>query len=201
MQRPELDKGFFENLKPVVIPFEPKVLETLQAGDLISLTGTLFTGRDQTHRRLVALLDEGKELPLDLKGQLLYYVGPSPARPGQVIGAAGPTTSYRMDAYTPRLLELGLKGTLGKGSRTMPVREAMKKHGAIYLATVGGAGALLSKSIIKSELVAFEDAGPEALFRFEVVNFPAVVINDLAGNDYYEMVTAERLGIKYEKSI
>ena len=201
MQRPELDKGFFENLKPVVIPFEPKVLETLQAGDLISLTGTLFTGRDQTHRRLVALLDEGKELPLDLKGQLLYYVGPSPARPGQVIGAAGPTTSYRMDAYTPRLLELGLKGTLGKGSRTMPVREAMKMHGAIYLATVGGAGALLSKSIIKSELVAFEDAGPEALFRFEVVNFPAVVINDLAGNDYYEMVTAERLGIKYEKSI
>ncbi len=199
--KPELDKGFFENLKPVVIPFEPKVLETLQAGDLISLTGTLFTGRDQTHRRLVALLDEGKELPLDLKGQLLYYVGPSPARPGQVIGAAGPTTSYRMDAYTPRLLELGLKGTLGKGSRTMPVREAMKKHGAIYLATVGGAGALLSKSIIKSELVAFEDAGPEALFRFEVVNFPAVVINDLAGNDYYEMVTAERLGIKYEKSI
>lgn len=199
--KPELDKGFFENLKPVVIPFEPKVLETLQAGDLISLTGTLFTGRDQTHRRLVALLDEGKELPLDLKGELLYYVGPSPARPGQVIGAAGPTTSYRMDAYTPRLLELGLKGTLGKGSRTMPVREAMKKHGAIYLATVGGAGALLSKSIIKSELVAFEDAGPEALFRFEVVNFPAVVINDLAGNDYYEMVTAERLGIKYEKSI
>ena len=201
MQRPELDKGFFENLKPVVIPFEPKVLETLQAGDLISLTGTLFTGRDQTHRRLVALLDEGKELPLDLKGQLLYYVGPSPARPGQVIGAAGPTTSYRMDAYTPRLLELGLKGTLGKGSRSMPVREAMKKHGAIYLATVGGAGALLSQSIIKSELVAFEDAGPAALFRFEVVNFPAVVINDLAGNDYYEMVTAERLGIKYEKSI
>ena len=199
--KPELDKGFFENLKPVAIPFEPNVLETLQAGDLISLTGTLFTGRDQTHRRLVALLDKGKELPLDLKGQLLYYVGPSPARPGQVIGAAGPTTSYRMDAYTPRLLELGLKGTLGKGSRTMPVREAMKKHGAIYLATVGGAGALLSKSIIKSELVAFEDAGPEALFRFEVVNFPAVVINDLAGNDYYEMVTAERLGIKYEKSI
>ena len=199
--KPELDKGFFENLKPVAIPFETCVLETLQAGDLISLTGTLFTGRDQTHRRLVALLDEGKELPLDLKGQLLYYVGPSPARPGQVIGAAGPTTSYRMDAYTPRLLELGLKGTLGKGSRTMPVREAMKKHGAIYLATVGGAGALLSKSIIKSELVAFEDAGPEALFRFEVVNFPAVVINDLAGNDYYEMVTAERLGIKYEKSI
>ncbi len=188
MQRPENDKGAFENLKPIAIPFEEGVLETLKAGDLISLTGSLFTGRDQTHRRLVALLDEGKELPIDVKGQLLYYVGPSPARPGHVIGAAGPTTSYRMDAYTPRLLELGLKGTLGKGSRSMPVREAMKKHGAVYLATVGGAGALLSKSIIKSELVAFEDAGPEALFRFEVENFPAVVINDLEGNDYYEMV-------------
>ena len=188
MQRPEIDQGAFDNLKPVTIPFEAGVLETLKAGDLISLTGVLFTGRDQTHRRLVALLDEGKELPVDLKGQLLYYVGPSPARPGQVIGAAGPTTSYRMDAYTPRLLELGMKGTLGKGSRTMDVRQAMKKHGAIYLATVGGAGALLSKSIVKSDLVAFEDAGPEALFRFEVENFPAVVINDLEGNDFYEMV-------------
>ena len=104
MQRPEIDQGAFDNLKPVTIPFEEGVLETLKAGDLISLTGVLFTGRDQTHRRLVALLDEGKELPVDLKGQLLYYVGPSPARPGQVIGAAGPTTSYRMDAYTPRLL-------------------------------------------------------------------------------------------------
>ena len=113
MKRPESDKGFFENLKPVNIPFEECALEELKAGDLISLTGVLYTGRDQTHRRLVALLDEGKELPIDVKGQLLYYVGPSPAKPGQVIGAAGPTTSYRMDAYTPRLLELGLKGTLG----------------------------------------------------------------------------------------
>jgi fumarate hydratase subunit beta len=199
--KPETDKGFFENLKPVAIPFAEDVLATLKAGDLIGLTGVLYTGRDQTHRRLVALLDEGKELPIDVKGQLLYYVGPTPAKPGQVIGAAGPTTSYRMDLYTPRLLELGLKGTLGKGSRSMEVRQAMKKHSAVYLATVGGAGALLSKSIIKSELVAFEDAGPEALFRFEVENFPAVVINDLEGNDYYEMVTAERLGERYEKKI
>ena len=201
MHKPKSDKGFFENLRPIVIPFEENILQTLKAGDLISLTGILYTGRDQTHRRLIALLDEGKKLPVDLQGQLLYYVGPSPAKEGQVIGAAGPTTSYRMDAYTPRLLELGLKGTLGKGSRSMPVREAMKKHGAVYFATVGGAGALLSKSIVKSELVAFEDAGPEALFQFEVVNFPAVVINDLEGNDYYEMVTAERLGEKYEKTI
>jgi len=201
MLRPETDKGFFENLKPVNIPFEEGVLEELKAGDLISLTGTLFTGRDQTHRRLIALLDEGKELPVNLKGQLLYYVGPSPAKPGQVIGAAGPTTSYRMDAYTPRLLELGLKGTLGKGARSGTVREAMKKHGAVYLATVGGAGALLSKSIVRSELVAFEDAGPEALFCFEVVSFPAVVINDLTGNDFYEIVAAEKAGKKHEKTL
>jgi fumarate hydratase subunit beta len=201
MHKPQSDRGFFESLKPVSIPFEEGALKTLKAGNLLSLTGSLYTGRDQTHRRLVALLDEGRELPVDLKGQLLYYVGPSPAREGQVIGAAGPTTSYRMDAYTPRLLELGLKGTLGKGSRSMPVRQAMKKCGAVYLATVGGAGALLSKSIMKSELIAFEDAGPEALFRFEVENFPAVVINDLEGNDFYEMVTAERLGVTYEKKI
>ncbi|MBW2467527.1 MAG: fumarate hydratase C-terminal domain-containing protein [Deltaproteobacteria bacterium] len=189
---PKREKSGFENLKPVRVPFEEGVLETLQAGDLISLSGSLFTGRDQTHRRLVTLLDEGRELPVDLKGQLLYYVGPSPAKPGQVIGAAGPTTSYRMDAYTPRLLELGLKATLGKGARSMVVRAAMKKHGAIYLATIGGAGALLSKSIVKSELVAFEDAGPEALFRFEVEGFPAVVINDIAGNDFYEIVKARK---------
>jgi fumarate hydratase subunit beta len=194
MQRPQIDKGFFENLRPISIPFEENILQTLKAGDLVSLTGSLYTGRDQTHRRLVALLDEGRDLPIDLQGQLLYYVGPSPAKEGQVIGAAGPTTSYRMDAYTPRLLELGLKGTLGKGSRSMQVRDAMKKYGAVYFATVGGAGALLSKSITKSELVAFEDAGPEALFRFEVVDFPAVVINDLAGNDYYEIVKAKRAG-------
>ena len=199
--KPKIDRGFFENLKSVTIPFEEGILQSLKAGDLLGLTGSLYTGRDQTHRRLVALLDEGRALPVDLKGQLLYYVGPSPAREGQVIGAAGPTTSYRMDVYTPRLLELGLKGTLGKGSRSITVRQAMKKYGAVYLATVGGAGALLSKSILASELVAFEDAGPEALFRFEVENFPAVVINDLAGNDFYEMVTAERLGVPYEKNI
>ena len=199
--KPNSDRGFFENLKPVSIPFEAGVLQSLKAGDLLGLTGSLYTGRDQTHRRLVALLEEGRKLPVDLKGQLLYYVGPSPARDGQVIGAAGPTTSYRMDAYTPKLLKLGLKGTLGKGSRSITVRQAMKKYGAVYLATVGGAGALLSKSIMKSELVAFEDAGPEALFRFEVENFPAVVINDLAGNDFYEMVKAEKLGVPYEKNI
>ena len=176
-----------DSFREISIPFEEEVIETLEAGQLVALTGTMYTGRDQTHRRLCTLLDEGKELPVDLAGQLLYYVGPTPARPGQVIGSAGPTTSYRMDAYTPRLLELGLKGTLGKGRRSQPVRDAMLKYRAIYLASIAGAGALLSKSIVKSELVAFENAGPEAMFRFEVERFPAVVINDLNGRDYYEM--------------
>ncbi|MBU0729260.1 MAG: FumA C-terminus/TtdB family hydratase beta subunit [Proteobacteria bacterium] len=185
--RPE----FLDNLKNIVLPFAEGVLETIEAGDLVSLTGSFYTGRDQTHRRLCALLDEGKELPVDLAGQLLYYVGPTPAKPGQVVGAAGPTTSYRMDPYTPRLLALGLKATMGKGVRSQPVREAMVKHGAIYLATIGGAGALLSKSIKKCDLIAFEDAGPEALYRMEVEEFPAVVINDLNGRDFYEIVAGK----------
>ena len=179
-----------DNMREVAIPFAEGVVETLKAGDMIALTGHLYTARDQTHRRLCALLDEGHELPVDLSGQLLYYVGPTPAKPGQAIGSAGPTTSYRMDAYTPRLLELGLKATLGKGKRSQVVRDAMLKHGAIYLASIAGAGALLSKSITKAEVIAFEDAGAEALFRFEVKNFPAVVITDLAGNDFYEMCAA-----------
>jgi len=184
--------AFFEQMREIILPLTSEVVGKLRAGDMISLTGTLYTGRDQTHRRLCALLDEGRELPVDLNGQLLYYVGPTPARPGQAVGAAGPTTSYRMDAYTPRLLELGLKATMGKGARSAEVRAALKKHGAIYLASIGGAGALLSKCITKSELVAFEDAGPEALFRFEVEKFPAVVINDVLGNDYYEMIREGR---------
>lgn len=186
----KVQPGALTGSREIEIPFRPGVAATLKAGELIALTGTLYTGRDQTHRRLCALLDEGQALPVDLAGQLLYYVGPTPAKPGQVIGAAGPTTSYRMDAYTPRLLELGLSGTLGKGQRSAPVRTAMLKHGAVYLASIGGAGALLSRSIVKAELVAFEDAGPEAMYRFEVERFPAVVINDLAGQDYYEMCAA-----------
>lgn len=184
---------FFADLKKVVLPFTDETTRELNAGDLISLSGVLYTGRDQTHRLLCELLEQGKPLPVDLRGQLLYYVGPTPAKPGQVIGAAGPTTSYRMDAYTPQLLALGLKATMGKGQRSWAVREAMRQEGAIYLATIGGAGALLSKCIKKSELVAFADAGPEALFCFEVEGFPAVVINDLAGQDYYELV-AQRKG-------
>jgi fumarate hydratase subunit beta len=183
-----LKPDMLQNLIDVEIPFLEGALETLNAGDLVSLSGSLYTGRDQTHRRLCDLLDKGEELPVDLSGQLLYYVGPSPALPGHVIGAAGPTTSYRMDAYTPRLLDLGLKATMGKGARSQEVRDAMKGHGAVYLAAFGGAGAYLSRRIKESELVAFPDAGPEALFRFTVKDFPAVVINDVHGRDYYEMV-------------
>ena len=145
-----------DDLKRVLIPFEEGVVESLRAGDLVNLSGTMYTGRDQTHRRLCALLDERKELPVDLSGQLLYYVGPSPPRPGKVIGSAGPTTSYRMDAYTPQLLEQGLKATLGKGSRSKSVRQSMQVHGAIYLAAFGGAGALLSQCIKEVDLIAFE---------------------------------------------
>ena len=180
--------AFAADFKELALPFADGVVASLRAGDLVYLSGTLYTGRDQTHRRLWTLLDQGKDLPVDLAGQLLYYVGPSPARPGRVIGAAGPTTSYRMDSYTPRLLDLGLLATMGKGSRSLPVREAMQRHGAIYLAAFGGAGAFLSRCVLSVELVAFADAGPEAMFRFEVLNFPAVVINDVAGRDFYEQI-------------
>ena len=186
---------FWDNLKELRLPFAESDLAGLKSGDLVSLTGTLYTGRDQTHRRLCELLDNGQSLPVDLNGQLLYYVGPTPARPGQVIGAAGPTTSYRMDVYTPRLLALGLKATLGKGARSKEVKESMLAHGAVYLATIGGAGALLSQCIKSCELIAFADAGPEALFRLEVEGFPAVVINDLAGQDFYEMVAESKTRI------
>lgn len=183
---------FFDELRGISLPLEDNDLNTLKSGDLISITGSLYTGRDQTHRRLCALLEAGEDLPVDLKGQLLYYVGPTPPKPGRIIGAAGPTTSYRMDSYTPQLLEIGLSATMGKGQRSVEVRDAMKKHGAVYFASIGGAGALLSKQIKACELIAFEDAGPEALFRLEVENFPAVVINDRQGNDYYEMVKVKK---------
>ena len=185
--------NFLKNLKPVVLPLVKETILSLHAGDLVGLSGYLYTGRDQTHRRFETLLDEGRSLPVDLTGQLLYYVGPSPAKPGQVIGAAGPTTSYRMDKYTPRLMDLGLIATMGKGMRSLAVQDAISKHQGLYLAAFGGAGAFLSKCIVEAEVVAFEDAGPEALFRFKVENFPAVVINDAHGNDFYEMVKKKQV--------
>ena len=169
-------------LKP---PLSDEVVERLKIGDRIFINGVIYTGRDAAHKRLFDLLQEGKDLPFDIKGQIIYYVGPTPAKPGQVFGSAGPTTSYRMDAYSPPLIEKGLKGMIGKGMRSDVVKEAMKKHKAVYLAATGGAGALLGKRVKKAQVVAYEDLGPEAIRRLEVEDLPVIVINDIYGNDLY----------------
>ena len=174
--------------KALDLPLSREKVSGLRAGDWVKLSGRILTGRDQTHRRLCELMDDGVSLPVELENQLIYYVGPSPAPPGHVIGSAGPTTSYRMDAYTPRILSRGVLGLMGKGKRSPDVVESIKEHGAVYLATIGGAGAFLSSCITASRVVAFEDLGPEALYELEVKDFPAVVINDSLGNDYYSMI-------------
>ncbi|MBS1371791.1 MAG: Fe-S-containing hydro-lyase [Lentisphaeria bacterium] len=167
-------------------PLSEETVRGLKAGDRVLLSGVVWTGRDQAHKRLVALLDEGKELPCDLRGQAIYFVGPCPAKPGRPIGSAGPTTSYRMDAYSPRLLaDCGLRGMIGKGARTAPVVEAMKKYGAVYFAATGGAGALIAQCVKSCELVAFPDLGPEAIYRLAVEDFPLVVATDAEGNTLY----------------
>ena len=158
----------------------------LRAGDEVLLNGVIYVARDQAHRRMIEAIDKGEELPFDIRGQVIYYMGPSPARPGQVIGSAGPTTSGRMDRYTPKLLEMGLKGMIGKGMRSREVKEAIKKYKAVYFAAIGGAGALISKSIKSSEVIAYEDLGPEAVRKLYVEDFPVVVINDAYGGDLYE---------------
>ena len=166
---------------------------SLRCGDRVLISGPLYTARDAAHARLVALLDEGKDLPFDIEGQIIYYVGPTPAKPGAVIGSAGPTTSGRMDSYAPALMAAGLKGMIGKGSRSAEVREAMSRHQAVYFAATGGAGALLSQRIVKAEVVAYEDLGPEAIRRLEVKDFPVIVVNDAHGGDLYaEGVSAYR---------
>lgn len=167
-------------------PFTEETVRNLKAGDVVSISGTIYTARDAAHKRMAAMLDEGKELPFDIRNQVIYYLGPCPAKEGQVIGSAGPTSSYRMDAYTPRLLDLGLKGMIGKGMRGPEVIESMKKNNAVYFAAVGGAAALISKSIVSQEIVAFEDLGTEAIRKLSVKNFPAVVIIDCEGNNLYE---------------
>jgi len=166
-------------------PLSDEDVEKLHIGDKVYLNGTIYTGRDAAHKRLVDLVKEGKELPFDVKGQIIYYVGPAPAKPGKPIGSAGPTTSYRMDAYAPTLMELGMKGMIGKGNRAPEVIDAMQKYKAVYLGATGGAGALIAKSIKKAEIVAYEDLGPEAIRKLEVEDFPVVVINDTRGNDLY----------------
>jgi fumarate hydratase subunit beta len=170
-------------------PLSDEDLEKLKVGDKVLISGTIFTGRDAAHKRLIELLDAGKELPIDVKGQAIYYVGPSPARPGKAVGSAGPTTSYRMDPYAPKLIALGLKAMIGKGSRSAEVIDAMKKHKAVYLAAVGGAAALIARSIEKAEIVAYEDLGSEAIRKMEVKDFPAIVVNDTKGNDLYKLGT------------
>lgn len=173
-------------MKRLSTPLTDADLEGLKVGEKVFLTGVIYTGRDAAHKRLVELIDKGEELPFDPKGQIIYYVGPAPAKPGNPIGSAGPTTSYRMDAYTPKLIEAGLKGMIGKGSRNAEVVEAMKKHKAVYFAAVGGAAALIAKRITKKDLVAYEDLGAEAIFRLEVKGFPVIVANDVRGADLYQ---------------
>ena len=168
-------------------PLENATIEKLKAGDKVRISGVLYTARDAAHKRLIEMVEAGNNLPFEVKGQLLYYVGPTPAKPGQVIGSAGPTTSYRMDTYAPTLIKMGLKGTIGKGSRSKEVIEAMKKYKAVYFAAVGGAAALIAKTIKKVEIIAFDDLGTEAIRKMEVENFPAIVVNDTKGGDLYDI--------------
>ncbi|HID86369.1 MAG TPA: Fe-S-containing hydro-lyase [Anaerolineae bacterium] len=170
----------------ITTPLTDEVVVTLHAGDKVAITGTIYVGRDAAHKRFMEALDRGEPLPFDPQGQIIYYMGPSPAPPGKPIGSAWPTTSYRMDPYTPRLLEQGLKGMIGKGNRGPEVREALKKHKAVYFAAVGGAAALIAKAIKKAEVIAYEDLGAEAVRRLEVEDFPVIVVNDIYGGDAYE---------------
>ena len=175
-----------DSVKHIRAPFDDETARSLRAGDRVLITGTILAARDAAHKRLTEALDRGEKLPVDLRGQVVYYVGPSPAKPGQAIGAAGPTTSGRMDAYTPRLIAEGLKGMIGKGYRKPEVVEAMKKYGVPYLAAVGGAGALISQRIKKYTVLAYPDLGPEAVAAMEVEDFPAIVVIDSTGDNYYE---------------
>jgi len=175
-----------ENAIRIHTPLTDEIVEKLRIGDKVLVSGFIYTGRDAAHKRLVELVDKGRPLPFDIEGQIIYYVGPTPPKPGKIIGSAGPTSSYRMDPYAVLLMARGLKGMIGKGSRAKEVIDAMKKYKAVYLAATGGAGALISKKIKKAEIVAYEELGPEAIRRLEVEDFPAIVVNDIYGHDLYE---------------
>ncbi len=183
--------GWAADFRRLRTPLGEEDIASLRAGDQVLLTGVLLTGRDAAHKRFAEALDRGEPLPVDLAGQVLYYVGPSPARPGTPIGAAGPTTAGRMDSYTPRLLALGLKATIGKGKRSAEVREALRRHNAVYFGAIGGLGALLARQIKRAEVVAYPDLGAEAVYRLEVEDFPLVVLDDAQGGDLYEAAPAE----------
>ncbi len=172
--------------KYIKAPLEKEIVKTLRAGDYVYITGTIYTARDAAHKRMDETLREGKELPVPLKDEIVYYMGPSPARDGRGIGSAGPTTASRMDKYTPKLLDLGLGGMIGKGKRSKEVIDAIIRNQSVYFAAVGGAGALLSKCIQESEVVAYDDLGTEAIRRLTVKNFPVIVVIDCEGNNLYE---------------
>ena len=169
-------------------PISEEDAKSLRAGDYVYITGTIYTARDAAHKRMQEALDAGEQLPFDVKGNIIYYMGPSPAREGRPIGSAGPTTASRMDKYAPKLLDLGLRGMIGKGKRTQEVRDAVVRNGAVYFAAVGGAGALLSKRILSSEVIAYDDLGTEAIRKLQVENFPAIVVMDCQGTNLYEEV-------------
>jgi fumarate hydratase subunit beta len=173
--------------KRMSAPLTDAIVENLRAGDNVLISGTIYTGRDAAHKRLIDLVQKNEEFPFDIRGQIIYYAGPSPTKPGAIIGSAGPTTSGRMDAYAPALLERGLRGMIGKGSRNQQVKDSIKKYKGVYMAATGGAAALITKSIKAMRIVAYEELGPEAICALEVVDFPIVVVNDIYGNDLYEM--------------
>jgi fumarate hydratase subunit beta len=175
----------------IIAPIEEEIIEKLTVGTRVTISGVIYTARDAAHHRIIQALDRGDKLPFDLKEQTLYYMGPSPARAGQVIGAAGPTTSSRMDKYTPKLLAAGVKAMIGKGNRSAEVREAIRKYKAVYLVATGGAGALLARTIKRVEVIAYEELGTEAIMRLTVEDFPAIVANDIYGEDLFEQGKAQ----------
>ena len=172
--------------KIINTPLTDETAKSLRAGDRVLLNGIIYTGRDTAHKRLIEMLDKGEDLPMDIKDQTIYYVGPCPAKPGQAIGSAGPTTSGRMDAYTPQLMDAGLRGMIGKGLRSKAVVDSIIKHNGVYFAAIGGAGALLAEAIKEAEVIAFPDLGAEAIYKLRVENFPVTVIIDSEGNDLYK---------------
>lgn len=175
-----------DGIKELRTPLSDTDVMSLKAGDRVRISGVIYTARDAAHGRLAPLVEKGQRLPIDVKGQIIYYTGPSPARPGGVIGSVGPTTASRMDKFTPALLGLGLKGTIGKGYRGQPVKDALRQHRAVYFGSIGGAGAVLSEFVKKAEIVAYEDLGTEAIRRLEVEGFPAIVLYDCHGGDLYQ---------------
>jgi len=175
-----------DGVKEITPPLSDAEVETLKAGDRVRITGVMYTARDAAHGRLFPLIEKGEKLPIDVKGQIIYYTGPSPARPGEVVGSIGPTTASRVDKFTPALLELGLKGTMGKGYRGQAVKDALRQYKGVYFGAIGGAGAVLSRFVKKVEIVAYEDLGTEAIRRLEVESFPAIVVNDCHGGDLYQ---------------